>query len=47
MKKLAKMLDNVADCTMIELTKWTRELLYDFVIEFVGEMLENEEKRNK
>ena len=47
MKKLAKMLDNAADCSMVELTKWTRQLLYEFIIEFVGEMLQNEEERNR
>jgi hypothetical protein len=45
MKKLARMLDNAADCSMVELTKWTRQVLYDFVIDFVGEMLQNEEDR--
>lgn len=47
MKRLAKMLDNAADCSMVKLTKWNRQILYEFIIEFVGEMLENEEHRLK
>lgn len=46
MKKLAKMLDKFADWSMVELNKWTRQMLYEFLIELVGEMLQNEEKRN-
>lgn len=45
MKKLAKRLDKYADLSMVELTKWTRQLLYEFLIEFISEMLQNEEER--
>ena len=45
MKKLAKKLDKFANWGMVELSDWTRDILYEFLIEIIGEMLQNEEKR--
>ena len=45
MKKLAKKLDKFVDWSMIELSDWTRDLFYEFLIEIIGEILQNEDRR--
>ncbi len=38
MKKLAKRLDKFADVYLIKLSKWTREVLYDFITKLAEEI---------
>lgn len=38
MKKLAKKFDKFADTYQIELSKWTRNILYDFITKLAEEI---------
>jgi hypothetical protein len=46
MKELAKKLDKFADFSQIELSKWTRQILYEFVLEIIGDVIEYESSQD-
>ena len=47
MKKLAKQIDKFADVRMIKLNKWLRNLLYEFLIDLIEEILESFKNETK